>query len=344
MTRRYIALLGALLLGACSETTTTPGAPAAPSVGLTEITISGLTSAAPVASVATIPASTPELNRGGKPSILASSACLTCPGRLSLLTQPGTDGTIELQPVSVTSLATGARPGGYRYVSATYLVRNATTGGTVYTSNRQNLTFLAVNVPGTLNGSAITQLKKFDGSASSISALTVIPTGAAHLDRNSGQGTALSPDVLQVYNEDEVAPLDATPGITSPLPFGFVVRKAGATDTRTLLASPGVGVFEGIVTFAFKVPLAATPADDAFTISARFLAVDDAEIIVTHSAEENTFESAIGAATRTQDLGATLRSLVVDNILGFPAELICTFRFAGTAAAPAATFDSGACT
>ncbi len=89
-----------------------------------------------------------------------------------------------------------------------------------------------------------------------------------------------------MYTETEVADLGTIAGITSILPYGFVVSNPSTSGSRTLPANPGASQFDGLVTFAFKVPLQGSAADDPFTITAMFLPVDDNQAVVTQSFEE----------------------------------------------------------
>src|SRR5690606_1689233 len=121
---------------------------------------------------------------------------------------PGRDGTIQLELASTGSFTEGARgAGGYRYLWATYRVRNAQTDGATYNTSRQNLTFYAVDTDSTIGQTAISQLKRFDGSpADDAIASAFVPTGAVS---QGAPGTVVSrfPDVLQVLTETEAASL-----------------------------------------------------------------------------------------------------------------------------------------
>jgi len=77
-----------------------------------------------------------------------------------------------------------------------------------------------------------------------------------------GNGEIVSrfPDALQVLTEDEADDLlglatRAGAAVTDVFPYGFVVRRIGSTTTRELPADPAEDQFDGIVTFAYKVPL-----------------------------------------------------------------------------------------
>src|SRR5690606_23378210 len=122
-------------------------------------------------------------------------------------------------------------------------------------------------------------------------------------------------DVLQVITEAEAADIlaiatAAGTSVTDVFPYGFVVQNANDARSRTLPANPEEGQFDGVVTFAFKVPLQTTPAEDPFTVSAMFLAVDDGEVKITQSAEEQTAEGRVAFADRAALLGAEVLTLL----------------------------------
>lgn len=138
---------------------------------------------------------------------------------------------------------------------------------------------------------AISRLERFDGSPADPSlASAFVPSGAASLDARDKVISRL-PDVLQVVTEAEADVIQALAdpaGVADVFPYGFVVRNPSDPYSRTLAASPAAGQFDGVVTFAFKVPLQASPSEDPFTVSVVFLAVDDDEVKLTQSVEEQT--------------------------------------------------------
>ncbi|WP_407572917.1 beta strand repeat-containing protein [Deinococcus altitudinis] len=214
-------------------------------------------------------------------------------------------GGIQLQPVSTGSFVLGTRgAGGVRYLYATFKVRNASAAGAAYATNRTNLTLLAAGTPSSNGTSALSAIKKFDGTpADPAIATTILPTHGMTFDRASDRAVVLDgAQDLQVYPEAETASLPLPSGVTRVFPYGFVVRNAAASSTRTLTASPASGQFDGLVTVAMKLPLQASATDDPFTFSLNVEAVDDSVTRVTESTEEQGAGS--GAATRATLLGA----------------------------------------
>jgi hypothetical protein len=248
---------------------------------------------------------------------------------------------IQLKPLATGSFTHGERgQGGVRYVYATYRVRNASVDGTPYTTPRKNLTFLAANTAGTLGRTAISRLDRFDGRAlDALVATGIQPTGAA-MESSSGAVASRYPDVLQVLTEAELAQIQAQapPGVEL-FPYGFVVRHATSPTTRTLAPAPAPGDFEGVVTFAFKLPLQSTAAEDPFTVSAIFQAVDDGETRITQSLEEQTPAGETAFLARAEALGASMKSVLPGQGSYWgeaqSTRTVCSVRTAGSSATPA---------
>ncbi|HEX2206936.1 MAG TPA: Ig-like domain-containing protein [Longimicrobium sp.] len=273
----------------------------------------------------------------GGPEVQGSAAPVPTPGGASLSLSLVNTG-LALELVSSGTFTDGPRgQGGHRYVSATYRVRNGTGAPLA------NLTFLPATSSATIAGTPFTALTLYNGgAANSALASQAVPTGAVTL----GAGTALrapDPDVLQVFQESEVAAIPLPAGITGVFPYGFVVRNPNSATTRTLPPAAGAGDYAGLVTFAFRVPLSPSGASqDPFTISFHVLAVQDTETRLTESMEEAQDSAAV---RRLRDRAASLGATTVTVLAGsgaagpdvpdYPGQRqICAFRTAGTAGAP----------
>jgi hypothetical protein len=316
-----------------------PG-PSARMLGLVEVTLSGL--------------GTGDLSASVAPVSLETGLPLRSPDGVLLDLNPlptGAAGGIQLEVVSSGSFTEGTRSqGGQRYMYATFRVRNASADGVAYADPRTNLTLIAVGTAGTIAGTPISRIHRFDGStADSSIATSVVPTGAVFLDESQRMRSQF-PDVLQVLEEGEIGPtaLAAPAAVTERFPYGFVVRNPGTGNSRTLPASPAVSQFDGQVTFAFRVPLqphdAGTtngPQKDPFTLSFVFMAVDDTETRVTESIEEQTPAGRTAVAARAAALSATTVTVLngspaVDPAVpGYPGQRqICDVRTAGAPGSP----------
>ena len=268
-----------------------PGGPSLRPLGVVEVQISGV--------------GTPEM------SASAATPALHLPKgvRPALAPIPG-GGGIQLEPVSTGSFTEGRRGvDGVRYMYATFRVRNAGQDGTPYATARTNLTFIAVKTAGTINETAVARLSRFDGTPADTSiARFVIPTGAVVLN-DSTKMESVYPDVMQVYSEATVAAMTPPSGVTNVFPYGFVVRNPSTANSRTLPASPAEDQFDGMVTFAFRVPLQSSSTADPFSVSVMFLAVDDDDTRVTESMEEVDAGAGLAARTRAIALSAPVTVL-----------------------------------
>ncbi|MVN86389.1 VcbS [Deinococcus sp. HMF7620] len=294
--RHVHLLLGALVLGSCAAPQTAPPQAApAPVVG-TPAPAPSPTEPAPAPAHELTPLGTIQLAFSGLNDPDGFTA--------ELVSQALTDiGGIQLEPLATSSFTVGTRgAGGMRYLSASFRVRNAAAGGAAYAVARQNLTLVAASTASTIGETAISGLQRFDGSAASPAiAQSILPTHTMTLDRTTDLvRPKLGGEDLQVFAEDEVSVAPA--GTVRLFPYGFVVRKKGAINTRQLPASPATGQFDGVVTVAVKLPLQANAADDPFRFSMNFAVMDDSRTRVTESVEEQGASS--DAAVRAGVLGA----------------------------------------
>jgi hypothetical protein len=240
--------------------------------------------------------------------------------------------------VSSSSFTEGARnAGGQRYVTFTFRVRNGTG------SPLDNLTFLMVSKAGTLNGSAVSSLKRFDGTDASASiAPLVIPSGAVALGRDLETMEPLYADVIQAFTEPEVAAITPPGDVTGIFPYGLVVRNARSQSTRLLPATSDANQFDGAMTLSFRLPLQATGAQDVFSLFFQVLAVTDSERRMTESVEEQTLEGHAQIVAAASALGATTVTVLNGSpSTGYAGQRqICGLRVAGPAGTPTSTVVS----
>lgn len=253
-------------------------------------------------------------------------------GGASLALNPAGNGLV-FEQVSSLSFTEGTRTaGGQRYVSFTYRVRN----GTGVPLN--NLTLLMVTRANTIPGTPLSSLRRFDGVAADPAiASRVVPTGAVALGRDLVEMRAVYADVVQVISEDEVSAITPPAGVTGIFPYGYVVRNAASQSTRALPATADANRFDGVVTVSFRLPLQPTGAQDVFSLFFEILAVDDTQVRVTESIEEQGVEARAQVAAAAAALGATqVTTLAGSASAGYPGQRqICLVRTAGTAGAPA---------
>ncbi|HEX8905895.1 MAG TPA: hypothetical protein VF771_13685, partial [Longimicrobiaceae bacterium] len=326
-TRAALTLL-AFAAAACTDRNPTtpappdPGPKEAPKVlGVYEITITGIGTDQPTATVTPV--------RSGLPAGASGSLTTVASG-------------LVLEAVGTGSFSDGSRTGGgQRYLVSTFRVRNATAGAL------SNVTYVMAGTAGTLNGTAISVLRKFDNtSADPAIAPLVVPTGAVTMGSDLVTMLAPYPDVLQVFSEAEVGAITPPAGVTTIFPYGFVVRNKNTNANRTLpSAAADANQYDGLMTVAFRLPLQPTVAQDVFTLSFQAIAITDTETRMTESIEES---QDTGAVRRLRDRATALGATTVTVLNGSPAmdaavpdypgqRQICSPRTAGTSGAPTGT-------
>ncbi len=321
---KYWIVFIAVALAACGQTNPSLVKPITPSpnLGLIEVTFSGV----------------------GTNNLQASARSVSSKLQSQALADVATG--VEIVPIAKSTFDIGTRGvDGMRYISATFKVRNAsyctpigTCSGTAYATSRQNLTFVAVSTTNTVGTTAVATLKRFDGSPASPSlAESILPTHSLTYDLTTAQPKInTGGEDFQAFAESEITPLATALGssVTSVFPYGFVARCASncSANSRRLPANPATNQFDGRVTFAVKIPLQTTSADDPFTFSLMFNAVDDNITRVTQGLEEQAMPSLVTARA------AALTNATVFRLPSptMPNPNTCAVRSAGTIAAPTA--------
>lgn len=255
------------------------------------------------------------------------------------LTNAGTG--IVFEQVSSSSFTEGARgQGGQRYISFTYRVRN----GTGVALN--NVTVLLVSRAGTIAGTALSTLRRLDGTAADPAiAPLVVPTGAVALGSDLVSMQGLYPDVLQVLTEAEVAAIPPPGDVTNIFPVGYVVRSKTSNANRALPVPTDPNQYDGLMTVSFRLPLQASGAQDVFSFFFQVLAVSDSETRLTETIEES---QDTGAVRRLRDRATSLGATTVTVLNGSPAmdaavadypgqRQVCGTRTAGPAGSPVTT-------
>ena len=266
----------------------------------------------------------------------------------SIATPDATAGTgtvaangIDMLPIEERSFDVGTAGNGTRYFYTTFTVRNARFCGSPgmcapYAATRHNLTLVPMATSGTMTTTPFVQFTTAGGTAALPSYATeTLPTHGMAL--TSAGTAAVKPGLesLQLFGENEIAAWPTVAGATTAFPYGFVVHSESTDASRALAGSPGDGDFDGLVTMAFKMPLAATPSQNPTTVSFVVAAVDDANTRVSQSAEEASVAGDAAAAKRAQALAATdvatVGSRTANTAAGDP---MCSVRSAGTASVP----------
>lgn len=315
---RLFRILPLLLLGAaCADdpTTTTrePGPDPGPRVvGVYRFTVTGI--------------GTTEMRTTVSPVPLATGA-----GGASATLTPVAAG-LTFEQISSSRMTHGERgQGGQRYFTYTTRMRNGT--GAALT----NLTFIPVTDSTKYAGTPFTVITLQSGApANPAIAPKIVPTGFVTIGDDGGLRAPL-PDVLQVFEESEIAAITLPAPYTYAFPYGFVTRNPSTPSSRTLPATTDPNDFTGTVTFAFRFPLQANAADDPASVTFDALAVEDTETRLTESIEEGHDSvavralrdraAALGATTVTVLAGSTALDPAVDDYPG--QRQVCSVRTAG---------------
>ncbi|WP_325307347.1 hypothetical protein [Longimicrobium sp.] len=327
---RAAFVLVAFAAAACTQdrtlTGTTPpdtGGPKTPRVlGVYEITITGI--------------GTDQMTSTATPMRLPGET-----GAISASLNPVASG-VGLESVNTGSFSDGSRTGGgQRYLVSTFRVRNGTA------APLNNLTLIMASTTGTIAGTPVSVLRKFDNTnADPTIAPFIAPSGAVALGTDFVTMLAPYPDVLQAFTEAEVAAIAPPAGVTSIFPYGFVVRNKNTNANRTLpSAAADPNQWDGLLTVAFRVPLQSVAANDVFTLSFQAVIVEDTETRMTESIEEGQDTAAV---RRLRDRATSLGATTVTVLNGSPVmdaavpdypgqRQICGLRIAGTAASPTRT-------
>jgi hypothetical protein len=345
MFRTALWLAGAALTALLSACTSTPTVqaptPVLRSVGLVELSVSGLSQG-------------PQ----GLTQPVARITSMSAGNGLQTLALADQADSLQFDSLSVSVCNTGTRgAGGARYVTATFRVRNADQQNTPVARDRKNVTLLAVPVADSLGTTAFRAVTTFGGSPVAAGvARTMMPSHAMRYDPLSAQ-PVLSPggEDLQVFSENDVLPANFSRngapttyqalGVTTVLPYGFTVHTPAGG--RTLPASPAAGVYSGRVTLSVKLPLQATPAADPWAFRMSFLVIEDSVTAVTQSLEEQALGNT-GVSTRASAIGATVLNVLPGTTLtagptGTTLRRICQVRTAGAAGEAGAAYLVNTC-
>ncbi len=226
----------------------------------------------------------------------------------------------------------------YRYISTTYDVRNASSAGVANSTALTNLSFVAVGrtpgVNGALGNSAICCLQDINNApiVPAGSGATLAPL-ATPTHKMTGNASTLALDTdtknlnMQAYSQTEVATLasdiNTAKGLaggfllTTAFPYGFIVINKN-NGSRTLPANPAVGVYDGTVTVAMKIPLASiTTIVSAGGTAPTCLSISLAVVLddqnrITESLEERALSTSTATARATALGGSTVVNTLVN--------------------------------
>jgi hypothetical protein len=191
---------------------------------------------------------------------------------------------------------------GYRYLAATFQMQDI--------DSPPNYSFIAIARPSTLQGTAVSNLKLYDGSAANPNlARQIMPLHALQFDGITAQVRFLTAN-FQAWPTSDFASL-TVPSDTTLLNYGFVAR-------NPLYA----------VTFAVKLPIQATKSQDPYSFTLSFADYSDDVISATESLEEQTNT---GVDLRADYLSANQINIFPNSTFtssSYPVRKLCFIRTA----------------
>lgn len=219
-------------------------------VGVAEVTFSDVTSAT-ISSTILLATSVADLERLRTAGTRVSNVT-------SVLVQTITTGEFTITPPGESKA---------RFIRATFGVQNARTDSALFDPSRENLTFVALRTSSTLPNTAVRTFQRADGSpANSALALQLIPTALSAADAD-GSLVTIAADNLRGLSTDDMTKLTLPSGAAGVFPYSFVIRRF-----PSIAGGPS---FDGVVTFAYRLPDEDNAQDDPDTISVLFLVIDD---------------------------------------------------------------------
>jgi hypothetical protein len=266
-------LLAAVLVAACGDpvelnqvggpteptTPTTPTTPSTPSqrprrvLGIAEVTFADITTANMSATILVAPtvARLEDLRSGTVTSDQVASI------RFERLAT----GMFKFTPVQGPAI---------RFVRASFGVNNLRSDSIVFDPAKENISFVAVRTHATIGTTPLRSIDRMDRAA--------IPAGVAEgvlpseLLAVSTEGQLFTlDDVLESLTPGQASRTESVAGATSLLPFGFVVQRPAVPTNPQSRGS----VADGIVTFAFTLPLQVAERENITRLSVLFLIVND---------------------------------------------------------------------
>lgn len=164
-----------------------------------------------------------------------------------------------------------------RFIRATFAVRNAATGTPLFDPTRHNLTFVAVTTPNTIVGTPVRLLLQANGTpASATIAQQLVPTNITAITAE-GTLTTIPPPIFVTLPDSVLSAIPLPTDASRLLPYGFLVR--GLADFNGLVDINGPA--DGVVSFAFRLPLQTPATSDASTMAVLFLLVNNTNATAT---------------------------------------------------------------
>ncbi len=320
--RSFLAL-GSLLAAAmisCNTVSNLPDTTSNPILGVLEVRIDG-------GSDGTATASAKMIGSG------SSSRSITAVSDTGL--------SLSRREVSFTDVGTPGSVGATRYARASFELTNASP------RNFDNLSLVAISLANNnLEGTAVGALADAKGEPISTNgvALAMMPSHGMQTRR---VGLGVNPETadLQFFTEIEANRVQSQAARLTPalvgnvLQYGFVAHNFSGARAIGALGCAGADCNKGVITLAFKMPLAAPRASNPWAFTTYFVVTNQTENFISQSLEE---QAACTVTGQTQYVDAVtgnlkVRTLPGSSYHGSNLESLIGIRTAGTNAAPLAS-------
>jgi uncharacterized delta-60 repeat protein len=249
--------------------------------------------------------------------------------------------SLSKREVSFTDVGTPGSAGATRYVRATFDLTN------VSRQNFDNLSLVAISLAGkNLGGTAVGALADAQGVPIPDNgvARAMMPSHGMQTLRN---GLGVNPETadLQFFNETEVQAVQVRaarlnpPTVGDVLQYGFVAHNFAGSRAIGGLGCVGSNCNKGVITLAFKMPLAAPRASNPWAFTTYYVVTNQTETITSQGLEEQGACTVAGQAQFSRSVTSNLkvRTLPGSSYHGINLESLIGIRTAGTNAAPLAS-------
>jgi uncharacterized delta-60 repeat protein len=249
--------------------------------------------------------------------------------------------SLSRREVSFTDVGNPGDLNAMRYVQATFELTNA--------SNRSfdNLSLVAISLAGSsLEGTAI-------GALADARGVPITTNGVArgmmpsHGMQSLRIGLGVNPETadLQFFSQAEISLVQAQsvnliPAIVGDvLQYGYVTHNFSGARNIGASGCVGSNCNKGVVTLAFKMPLAVSRASNPWSFTTYFVVTDQTETITSQSLEEQAACTVTGQTQYTDAVTSNIkvRTLQGSSYHGANLERLPGIRTAGSIAAPLAS-------
>lgn len=280
---------------------------------------------------------------GGNGAQATASAKMMASGSSSRSISAVSDTGLSLskREVSFTDVGTPGSAGATRYVRATFDLTNASG------ANFNSLSLVAISLEGkNLGGTAVGALADAGGRPipDNRVALAMMPSHGMQTLR-SGLGVNPETADLQFFSEIEASQVQVEAATMNPPTFGNVLQYGfvahNLTGSRAIggLGCAGTNCNKGVVTLAFKMPLAAPRANNPWGFTTYFVVTNQTENIISQSLEEQGTCTVTGQAQYTDAITGNfrIRTLQGSSYQGTNVERLTGIRTAGSMVDPLAS-------